>query len=116
MEGLFKQTSAYEHGTVGKGCDAGPCQYYQLYSAPIAKRVWAGHVKFGRQFSLSPNNRLVADFYGGFGIRWSILDRSGVPEGPPFYGSYGINLFNPFTDINRPTTSITCGIKVGYSF
>lgn len=116
LEGLFKQTSAYEHGTVGKGCDAGPCQYYQIYSAPIAKQVWAGHVKFGRQFPLSPNNRLMADFYGGFGVRGSRLDRSAVPDGLSFYESYGVNLFDPFTDLNRLVLSISYGIKFGYSF
>lgn len=116
LEGLFKQTDAFEHGTVGVGCESGPCQYYQMYSAPISKRIWAGHVKFGRQFSLSPNNRLVADFYGGIGVRWASLDNSTVPEGLPFYGSYGINFLNVFSIPNQSTPSISYGIKLGYSF
>ncbi|QDK79447.1 DUF3575 domain-containing protein [Spirosoma sp. KCTC 42546] len=116
LEGLFKQTTANEHGTVGVGCESGPCQYYQMYSAPITKQIWAGHVKFGRQFSLSRNNRLLADFYGGVGVRWGTLDRFTVPEGLPFYGSYGINVINLFSIPDRPTASFSYGIKLGYSF
>ena len=116
LEGLFKQTNAFENGTVGKGCETGACQYYQIFSAPITKQIWAGHVKFGRQFALSRNNRLLADFYGGVGVRWGTLDRSMVPEGFPFYGSYGTNLLNLFTDPSRPTASLSYGIKFGYSF
>lgn len=116
LEGLFKQTNAFENGTVGKGCDTGPCQYYQMYSAPINKRVWAGHLKFGRQFPLSRNNRFLGDFYGGLGIRWYDLDRSHVPDGLSFYDPYRAILLDPFSGPIRPTLSLSYGIKFGYSF
>ncbi|MVM36048.1 DUF3575 domain-containing protein [Spirosoma sp. HMF4905] len=116
LEGLYLQKNAYENGTVGIGCETGPCQYYQLYSSPIAKRVWAGHLKFGRQFPLSPDKRFLADFYGGLGVRWSTLDRSSVPGGLYYFQSNGISLVDPFSYTPHPTISLSYGIKFGYSF
>ncbi|GAB2535486.1 hypothetical protein GCM10027085_27760 [Spirosoma aerophilum] len=116
MEGLFKQVTAREQGTVGVGCDLGDCQYYQRFSSPITKHVWGGHVKFGRQFFLSPNHRLVGDFYGGLGVRWRSLDRYVQPANYYYYESRGFTLFDPFTNSPYPIISLSYGIKLGYAF
>ncbi|AUD03853.1 hypothetical protein [Spirosoma pollinicola] len=116
IEGLYKQVTAYENGTVGIGCETGQCQYYQRFSSPIAKRVWAGHLKFGRQFPLSPNNRLVADFYGGLGVRWNSVDRTIQPDSYYYYQARGYTLFDPFSYTPYPRISISYGIKFGYAF
>ncbi len=116
LEGLYKQVNARENGTIGLGCDTGPCQYYQLYSAPISKKVWAGHVKFGRQFRLLPNsNRLLADFYGGLGVRWSSLEQIPIPQNGFFYYKPS-GLFNLFSTTPYAAISISYGVKIGFSF
>ncbi len=116
LEGLYKRINARENGTIGLGCDMGPCQYFQLYSAPISKQVWAGHVKFGRQFRLLPNtNRLLADFYGGVGVRGSTLEQIPIPQtGVFYYNPRG--LFNLFSTTTFAAISISYGIKIGFSF
>ena len=115
VEGLYKRINAFEHGTVGIGCTNGPCQYYQLYTSPISKYVWAGHLKFGRQFRLSPNNdRLVGDFYGGIGVRGNTLDRTFQPDGFYYYQSSG--LFDLFSSTRYAVISVSYGMKIGYSF
>lgn len=116
LEGLFKQITAYENGTIGVGCESGPCQYYQQFSTPITKHVWAGHLKFGRQFALSANNRLVGDFYGGLGVRWRSLDRTTKPDGYYYYESRGFTLYDPFAFSPYPIISLSYGFKVGYTF
>ena len=97
LEGLYKQVNAYEHGTIGVGCTTGPCQYYQRYSLPITKHVWGGHLKFGRQFSLMPSNRLLADVYGGLGVRWNTIERASRPDGLSYYQPGGFIVFDPFS-------------------
>ena len=120
LEGLYKQLNASEKGTVGMGCDNGSfgsfgCQYYQLVTNAISKRVWAAHVKFGRQFRLSPNsNRWLGDFYGGIGIRGNSLKRGSQPAGFAYYESVGD--LNRFSTVDYPFISISYGVKIGYSF
>ena len=120
VEGLYKQLNANEKGTIGMGCDnssfsAFGCQYYQLSMAPIYKRVWAAHIKFGRQFRLSHySNRWLMDFYGGIGIRGNSVEHGIQPTGFAYYSSVGdVDLFSSQT---YPFVSISYGVKVGYSF
>jgi hypothetical protein len=114
IEGLYKRINAFENGTIGIGCTNGPCQYYQLYSSPISKYVWAGHLKFGRQFRLSANNRLLGDFYGGLGIRGNTIERITQPDGFYYYQSRG--LFDLFSNSTYAVISVSYGMKIGYSF
>jgi hypothetical protein len=116
VEGLYKQVTAQENGTIGIGCDTGPCQYYQLFSSPISKHVWGGHLKFGRQLALSSNNRLVADFYGGLGIRGNTIERTPRPVGFYYFQPRGFTLFDPFSTTSKTLISISYGLKVGYAF
>ena len=115
VEGFYKQVNARESGTTGVGCETGQCQYYQLFTALVSKHVWGGHVKIGRQFSLSPDNRLLLDFYTGLGYRRSNVERVGRPSGVYYYGSSGYNLFDAFTPQPYPVISVAWGFKVGYS-
>ena len=117
VEGLYKQLNANESGSIGMGCDNGAfgCQYYQLYTSPVLKRVWAAHIKFGRQFRLSPtSNRWLMDFYGGLGIRGNTVERGPQPTGFSYYESVG--QFDLFSVNSYPFISISYGLKIGYSF
>ncbi|CAN5600225.1 hypothetical protein BH09BAC4_BH09BAC4_39890 [soil metagenome] len=117
LEGLYRQANAFENGTIGLGCETGQCQYYQLYSLPISKYVWGGHIKFGRQFAISTNKRLVGDFYGGLGIRGNTVDRFSRPVGAlDFRSSGGFLSIDPFTSSANVFISVSYGIKIGYSF
>ena len=116
LEGFYKQVNVRESGTVGVGCTTGPCQYYQVFSSPLQKYVWGGHVKFGRQFALLANDRLLADFYLGLGFRRRIIDRF-QPDGDSFYyRSAGLTLFDSFSSIPYALISLSYGAKIGYSF
>jgi len=86
-----------------------------LFTAPMSKHVWGGHIKIGRQFSLSPDNRLLLDFYTGLGYRRSNVERFGRPSGVYYYGSAGYNLFDAFTPQPYPVISVAWGFKIGYS-
>jgi hypothetical protein len=115
VEGLFKQVNARESGTIGIGCETGMCQYYQMFTAPVSKSVWAGHIKIGRQFSVSPNDRLLIDFYTGLGFRRSHVERFGRPGGVYYYRSAGYNLFDTFTPQTHAVVSMSYGVKIGYT-
>ncbi|GAB4033657.1 hypothetical protein [Spirosoma gilvum] len=119
VEGLYKQENAFENGTVGMGLNAptGQYEYYQLYSLPVSKAVWALTLKVGRQFPLPFNNRFVADFYGGLGIRNRAINRSDRPDGYLFYASSG-SIVDPFTRTSNPYSflSVSYGVKIGYTF
>ena len=116
LEGFYKQVNVRESGTAGVGCTTGPCQYYQLFSSPLQKYVWGGHVKYGQQFSLLANDRLLADFYLGLGFRRRIIDRF-QPNGNTFYyRSAGLTLFDSFSNTPYALISLAYGAKIGYSF
>ena len=117
VEGFYRQANATETGTFGLGCETGQCQYYQLYSLTIAKYVWGGHIKFGRQFAISTNKRLVGDFYGGLGFRGNTVDHFNRPSGSLDYHSAGGFLsIDPFTSSSNVFISVAYCIKIGYSF
>lgn len=115
VEGFYKQVNARESGTIGVGCGTGACQYYRVFTAPVSKYVWGGHIKIGRQFSISPNDRLLIDFYTGLGIRRSRVERFGRPTGVYYYGSAGYNLFDAFSPQTYAVVSMAYGFKIGYS-
>ena len=117
IEGFYKQVNVRESGTVGVGCDGGPCQYYQIYSSPTEKYVWGGHVKFGNQSPLSFYNRhWLIDWYVGLGIRRRTVERFGRPDGLNYYASGGYSLFDSFSSATYVLPSMTLGVKVGYAF
>lgn len=117
VEGFYKQVNAREQGTIGMGCTSGPCQYYQLVSTPLQKYVWGGHIKFGRQFTFSPDNpRLLIDLYIGLGIRWRNIDRYEPPSDTYYYRSSGYIVFDAFSPTVYALPSLAYGLKVGYSF
>lgn len=117
IEGFYKQVNVRENGTVGVGCYAGPCQYYQQFSAPLEKYVWGGHIKYGRQFRLVPeNNRLLADIYLGLGFRRRTIDRFQRPDTSYYYGPGSYNLFDSFATTPYTLISIAYGAKIGYAF
>lgn len=115
LEGLYKQVTAHESGTVGIGCETGQCQYYQLFTRPISKYVWGGHVKVGRQFVLFNNERLVGDFYGGIGLRKNTVERAVQPDGLYYYSGSGF-LVDPFSYNRYAIVSLSYGLKIGYTF
>jgi Protein of unknown function (DUF3575) len=115
-EGFYKQVNARESGTIGVGCPTGQCQYYQLFTSPVSKYVWGGHVKFGRQFSISPNDRLLIDVYTGLGFRRRRVERFDRPAaGLYYYESAGYNLFDAFSPQTYAIISMVYGFKIGYS-
>lgn len=116
VEGLYKQLNANENGSVGMGCTDGSfgCQYYQLSSNRITKRVWAAHLKVGRQLGLSPDNRWLLDVYGGLGIRGNWVERGIQPIGFANYSWDGF--LDRFSSQTYPLISVSYGIKIGYSF
>lgn len=120
VEGFYKQVNVRESGTIGVGCATGPCQYYQLFTAPLQKYVWGGHVKFGRQFPLIPNNnRLLADVYLGLGFRVRRIDRFQQPDNQYnqyYYRPAGFTLFDSFSATPYTLISVAYGAKIGYSF
>ncbi|GAB3781974.1 hypothetical protein GCM10028818_36880 [Spirosoma horti] len=116
LEGLYKQVTAQENGTIGVGCETGQCQYYQIFTRPISKYVWGGHLKVGRQFSLFNNERLVGDFYGGIGLRKNSVERVAQPDGLYYYPASGFTLFDPFSLNAYPIISLSYGLKIGYTF
>ena len=114
-EGFYKRVNARESGTTGIGCETGLCQYYRMFTLPVSKDVWGGHVKIGRQFSISPDDRLLIDFYTGLGIRKSNVERFGRPSGVYYYGSAGYSLFDAFSPQTYAVLSVAYGFKIGYS-
>lgn len=117
LDGFYKQVNVREQGTIGVGCTTGPCQYYQLVSSPLQKYVWGGHIKFGRQFTFSPDNpRLLIDLYIGLGVRWRSISRISQQPDSYYYYSSGYDLFNSFSDTPYALISVAYGLKVGYSF
>ena len=116
IEGFYKQIDAQETGTIGIGCTSGPCQYYQVVSSPIHKYVWGGHIKFGRQFALTTNKRLLADVYLGLGFRRRNVDRYQPPADSYFYRSAGYFMFDTFSSTPYALLSVAYGAKLGYSF
>lgn len=117
LEGVYKQVNVRESGTVGVGCKGGPCQYYQLFSSPLQKYVWGGHVKFGSQMTpIRDNNRLLLDVYLGLGFRRRMIERF-QPDGDTFYyRSAGLTLFDSFSLTPYTLISVSYGAKIGYSF
>lgn len=115
VEGFYKQVNARESGTVGIGCETGNCRYYRLFSDPVSKYVWGGHIKFGRQFSLTPNDRLLFDIYVGLGFRRSRVERTQLASGVYYYGSAGYTLFDAFSPRNYAAVSVAYGFKIGYA-
>lgn len=114
-EGFFKQVNARESGTAGIGCETGLCQYYRLFDEPVRKYVWGGHVKIGRQFALTPDDRLLMDFYAGLGFRRSRVERFALPTSQYYYESAGYTLFDAFSPRQYAVVSVAYGIKIGYS-
>lgn len=117
VEGFYKQVNVRESGTVGVGCTNGPCQYYQLFSSPLQKYVWGGHVKFGSQMApIRDNNRLLLDVYVGLGFRRRIVERF-QPSGDSFYyRSAGFSLFDSFSGTPYTLISLSYGAKIGWAF
>ncbi|MBD2754200.1 DUF3575 domain-containing protein [Spirosoma validum] len=117
LEGFYKQVNVRENGTIGIGCTTGPCQYYQLFSAPLQKYVGGGHIKFGRQFVFSADNpRLLIDLYIGLGVRWRTIERAEKSVDSYYYYSSGYDVFNSFSETPYALISVAYGVKVGYSF
>ena len=119
-EGFYKQVNARESGTTGIGCGTNdatfrPCQYYRMFTSPVSKNVWGGHIKIGRQFSISPDDRLLIDIYTGLGFRRSNVERFGRPSGVYYYGSAGYSLFDAFSPQTYAVLSVAYGFKIGYS-
>ncbi len=116
LEGFYKQVNVRERGTIGVGCSTGSCQYYQLFTAPLQKYVWGGHVKFGRQFPLiAHNDRLLVDLYLGLGFRRRMTERY-QSSGNSYYGSAGYTLFDTFSPTPHALISIAYGVKFGWAF
>lgn len=120
VEGFYKQVNVRESGTIGVGCTTGPCQYYQIFTAPLEKYVWGGHIKYGRQFPLFPdNNRLLADVYLGLGFRGRQIARFQPPDNQYnqfYYPAGGYSLFDAFSPTPYVLISVAYGAKIGYSF
>lgn len=116
LEGFYKQVNIRESGSFGVGCNGGPCQYYQLFSAPLQKYVWGGHVKVGRQFALTADNRLLADVYLGLGFRKRTVERFQPPDDSYYYPYSDYTLFNTYSSIPYAIISVAYGAKIGYSF
>ena len=117
VEGFYKQVNVRESGTVGVGCTAGPCQYYQLFSSPLQKYVWGGHVKFGSQMTpIRGKNRLLLDMYVGLGFRRRMIERF-QPSGDSFYyRSAGYTLFDSFSGTSYTLISLSYGARLGWAF
>jgi hypothetical protein len=117
VEGFYKQVNVRESGTLGVGCTTGPCQYYQLFTTPLQKFVWGGHVKYGRQFPLiRDNNRLLADIYLGLGFRVRQIERFQEPNNQFYYGPGNFTLFDAFSPTPYALISVAYGAKIGYTF
>ena len=120
VETFYKQVNTLRNGTMARGCEDGNCEFFQDYTGIQARYVAGVHLKAGQQNSirLSPeNNRLLVDYYLGFGLRkrWLRDYRVPMPEdGRPAVGRFsGGSLFG---DEPGVFASLSLGFRVGYAF
>lgn len=113
LEVFYKQVNALANGSVGVGCQNGPCQYYELYSSPIRKSVWGSHAKIGWQFSMDPSRRLLGDLYLGLGVRQRTVRQLDEADGLTYFQPRR-SLFDPFYPPSLTVVSIAFGVKIGY--
>ena len=113
LDGFYKKIDGLEAVTVGVGCATGNCQYYQYTTQHARKFTWGGHLKVGRQFSLSANGRLVGDLYVGLGARTRFIRRD-TPPGTVYYTNDKLFEISTFRQPEGTIPSLALGIKLGY--
>ncbi len=122
IESFYKQVNAQITGTLQRGCETGTCQFFEQYSARAIRFVTGFHLKAGRQYAIrlsEDNNRLLIDYYMGFGMRWRWFEQRGIP---PREDAGALTVFrqrDPTSDWGLQAgrfPSFALGIQVGYAF
>lgn len=123
LEVFYKQVNGRFDGSLGRACDTGTCQFFQQYTAEAVRYVLGTHVKMGQQTAIrlsEKSNRLLIDYYAGFGMRWRQFVQRGVPEfedaRPAWqFGADRDPTSNFGTQAGR-SGSLAFGIQIGYAF
>lgn len=124
FESFYKQVNARTEGTLQRGCETGTCQFFEQYSARAIRFVTGFHLKAGRQYAIrlsEDNNRLLIDYYMGFGMRWRWFEQRGIPprEDAGALTDFGFRQGDPTSDWGSQAgrfPSFALGIQLGYAF
>ena len=124
LESFYKQVNAQITGTLQRGCETGTCQFFEQYSARAIRFVTGFHLKAGRQYAIrlsEDNNRLLIDYYMGFGMRWRWFEQRGIPPREDAGALTGLNFrqADPTSDWGVQAgriPSFAMGIQLGYAF
>lgn len=127
-EVLFKQINDRAQRSVGRECENGMCNYYEIVNYPINKYVVGISAKVGYQIrirnELKKSTNFVFDFYVGAGLRRIMINHHDPNEN--LQGNinmytdhyYGDGLFSNsglgYRDRNYNIPHLSLGLKLGY--
>lgn len=121
---LYKQINDRADRSVGRECESGMCNYYEMLNYPINKYVIGISAKIGYQIrirnELKKNTNFVFDFYVGGGLRRVMINHHSPGESASSndYIDYRYGLFSNsglgYGDRNYNIPQISLGIKLGY--
>jgi hypothetical protein len=114
FEVLYKRVNYTKEGRIGRDCEDGDCEFFEIMEYKILKDVIGVHGKFGGQFVI--DNRLVVDIYMGGGLRNITVKSPGYPTNPAMFRDEEIGFIktNPTMPGNHTLISMSGGFKLGY--
>jgi hypothetical protein len=125
---FYKQINDRTTRSVGRECETGACNYFEMVNYPINKYVVGISAKIGYQIrirnELKKNTNFVFDFYVGAGLRRIMINHHDPNESSqgdgsnfyPFYYNDGLfsNSGLGYRDRNYNIPHLAMGLKIGY--
>lgn len=126
-EVFYKQINDRTSRSVGRECESGLCNYYELVNYPISKHVVGISAKIGYQVrirnELKKNTNFVFDFYVGAGLRRIMVNHHDPNESLKDGSSNNFLFHNDglfsnsglgYRDRNYNIPHLALGLKIGY--
>ncbi|WP_165372226.1 hypothetical protein [Emticicia agri] len=124
---FYKQINDRSDRSIGRECESGLCNYYEMVNYPINKYVVGISAKVGYQIrirnELKKNTNFVFDFYVGAGLRRIMINHHDPSESLQsdmsndfFYYNDGLlsNSGLGYRDRNYNIPHLALGLKIGY--
>ncbi|MBA4854102.1 hypothetical protein [Emticicia sp. BO119] len=124
---FYKQINDRTNRGIGRECETGLCNYYEMVNYPINKHVVGISAKIGYQVrirnELKKNTNFVFDFYVGAGLRRIMINHHDPDESLQDNGLNNFLYFNDgffsnsglgYGDKNYNIPHLALGLKIGY--
>jgi hypothetical protein len=115
FELLYKRVNFNQEANVGRECEEGRCNYFEIVRYKVLRNVVGYHLKIGGQALIE--KRVVLDFYTGLGFRniYVKTPGRGIVESRGWWGEEeGYITIYPNSQGNYRLISGNLGFKVGY--